>query len=322
MSKLDPKISPSTTRVLLNSSTGAKWELEEKVVKILLITMAMTSVLALGLIGFFVFKEGMPIFTKYGLTSFIFGTTWNPTNQIYGIFPMIVGSVLLTSVALIIGAPMGIAVAVFLTEIAPKRVGQFFRPAIDLLAGIPSVIYGLFGMVVVRQFISDFARNHLGDTLPSNYQTGYSVLAGGIILSIMILPTIINISEDAIRSVPKEYKEGALALGASRWQTIYKVVVPAAKSGIFTSIVLGMGRALGETMAVIMVVGNTVLIPELGWKGLFSPVRSMTGNIAIEMGYAGVEHRQALFATGIILFVFIMILNSVTTVIAKRGNSR
>ncbi|WP_281391317.1 phosphate ABC transporter permease subunit PstC [Alkalicella caledoniensis] len=309
-------------RALLNSSTGTKWEFEEKIVKILLIIMAMTSVLALGLISFFVFREGMPIFTKYGLSSFIFGTTWNPTNQIYGIFPMIVGSILLTIVALVIGAPMGIAVAVFLTEIAPKKVGQFFRPAIDLLAGIPSVIYGLFGMVVVRQFISEFTRNHLGSTLPANYQTGYSILAGGIILSIMILPTIINISEDAIRSIPKEYKEGALALGASKWQTIYKVVVPAAKSGIITSIILGMGRALGETMAVIMVVGNTVLIPELGWKGLFSPVRSMTGNIAIEMGYAGPEHRQALFATGIVLFIFIMILNSVTTVIAKRGNAR
>lgn len=306
----------------MNSSTGAKWELEEKIVKTLLIIMAMTSVLALGLIGFFVFKEGMPIFTKYGVTNIIFGTTWNPMNQIYGIFPMIVGTFFLTAVALFIGAPMGVAVAVFLSEIAPKKVGELFRPAIDLLAGIPSVIYGLFGMVVVRQFISDFARNHLADTLPANYQTGFSVLAGGIILSIMILPTIINISEDAIRSVPKEYKEGALALGASKWQTIYKVVVPAAKSGIFTSVILGMGRALGETMAVIMVVGNTVLIPDLNWKGLFSPVRSMTGNIAIEMGYAGVEHRQALFATGIVLFVFIMILNSITTLIAKRGNSK
>lgn len=271
---------------------------------------------------FFVFREGTPIFTEYGLSSFLFGLTWNPTNQIYGIFPMVVGSVFLTAVALLIGAPMGIAVAVFLTEIAPKKIGIIFRPAIDLMAGIPSVVYGLFGMVVVRKFIADFARTYLGNSLSAHYQTGYSVLAGGIILSIMILPTIINITEDAIKSVPNEYKEGALALGASRWQTIYKVVIPAAKSGIFTSIILGMGRALGETMAVIMVVGNTVLIPEFGWKGLFSPVRSMTGNIALEMGYAGIEHRQALFATGIILFVFIMVLNSITTVVAKRGNSR
>ncbi len=319
---MDPKISHNSTGVLLNRSKSTRGEIEERIVKVLLLIMVSISVLALGLIGFFVFKEGMPIFSKYGLSSFLFGSIWNPTNQIYGIFPMIMGSILLTAVALVLGAPMGIAVAVFLSEIASKKVGQFFRPVIDLLAGIPSVIYGLFGMVVVRQFVSDFARNYLSNSLPANYQTGYSVLGGGIILSIMILPTIINISEDAIRSVPKEYKEGALALGSSKWQAIYRVTIPAAKSGIVTSIILGMGRALGETMAMIMVVGNSVLIPELGWKGLFSPVRSMTGNIAIEMGYAGPEHRQALFATGIVLFVFIMVLNSVTTVIAKRGNAK
>ncbi|MGF7186727.1 phosphate transport system permease protein [Desulfitispora alkaliphila] len=306
----------------INNCTGSNRDFEEKIVKLLLLAMALTSVLALALIGFFIFKEGMPIFLEYGLFNVIFGTTWNPTNQIYGIFPMIVGTILVTAVALIIGAPMGIAVAVFLAEIAPQKYAQIVRPAIELLAGIPSVVYGLFGMVVIREIISAVAKGPFGDILPAHYQTGYSVLAGGIILAIMILPTVINISEDAIRCVPKEYKEGAMALGASKWQNIYTVVVPAAKSGILAAIILGIGRALGETMAIIMVVGNTVLIPELGWEGLFAPVRSMTGNIALEMGYAGPEHRQALFATGIVLFVFIMFLNSLTMALAKRGNKR
>lgn len=294
----------------------------EKVVKVFLFLAAFTAVLSVILIAFFVFKEGMPVFMNYGVSQVVLGENWNPTKQVYGILPMIVGTTFVTFFAIIIGAPMGISVAIFLAEISPQRVSKIVRPAVELLAGIPSVVYGLFGMVAIRSIIADISRGPLGEYLPANYQTGYSVLGAGIILAVMILPTVINISEDAIRSVPKEYKEGALALGASKWQTIYNVILPAAKSGIATSVILGTGRALGETMAVIMIVGNTTLIPELSWTGLFAPVRTLTGNIALEMGYAGPEHQQALFATGIVLFIFIMFLNVLTTLIAKRGFSR
>ncbi|WP_440896846.1 phosphate ABC transporter permease subunit PstC [Amphibacillus sp. Q70] len=287
-------------------------------VKVILLVMALISVLSLGLIGYFIFQEGLPFMLKYGVGDFIFGMEWDPLNQLYGIFPMIVGTVVVTILALLLGAPIGIAVAIFLTKIAPAKVARVIRPTIDLLAGIPSVVYGLFGMVVIRALLRHLAHGPLSDYLPANYQTGYSVLAGSIILAIMILPTIITISSDAIHAVPSEYDEAALGLGASKWQSIATVVVPAAKSGIISSIVLGIGRALGETMAIIMVVGNTVAIPEFGLRGMFAPVRTLTGNVALEMGYAGPEHRQALFATGIILFIFIMILNSITLVITKK----
>jgi phosphate transport system permease protein len=294
-------------------------KIEEKIVKSLLFLMALTAVLSVILIGFFVFKEGTPVFYKYGLRSVLLGAEWHPLKQIYGILPMIIGTIFVTFVAILVGTPTGIAAAIFLAEISPKGLQRIIRPAVELLAGIPSVIYGLFGMVAVRGIIADIERGFLHDYLPANYQVGYSVLAGGIVLGIMILPTIINISEDAIKAVPKEYKEGSLAMGATHWQTIYKVLVPAAKSGIIASIVLGTGRALGETMAVIMVAGNSTIIPMLSWKGLFAPVRTLTGNIAIEMGYAAPEHQQALFATGIVLFVFIIILNTITTLLVKRG---
>ena len=291
----------------------------EKIVKAFLFFAAFTAVLTVMLIAFFIFLSGLPIFINYGFSEIIFGQQWSPLNQIFGIFPMIVGTILVTFLAMLIGAPLGISVAIFLAEISPQKVSKVVRPAVELLAGIPSVVYGLFGMVVIINIIANVSRGPLGELLPPIYQTGFSVLAGGIILAIMILPTVINISEDAIRAVPKEYKEGALALGASKWQTIYNVVLPAAKSGIVTSVILGTGRALGETMAVIMIVGNTILIPMLGWEGLFAPVRTLTGNIALEMAYAGPEHQQALFATGIVLFVFTMFLNVLTTLIVRRG---
>ena len=291
----------------------------EKIVKVFLFLAAFTAVLSVVFIAFFVFLEGLPIFMRYGVSEILFGQQWSPTNQIFGILPMVIGTIFVTFLAIFIGAPLGISVAIFLAEISPPRISGLVRPAVELLAGIPSVVYGLFGMVLIVSIIANISRGPLGEFLPPNYQVGFSVLAGGIILAIMILPTVINISEDAIRSVPKEYKEGALALGASKWQTIYNVILPAAKSGIITSVILGTGRALGETMAVIMIVGNTVLIPEFGWQGLFAPVRTLTGNIALEMGYAGPEHYQALFATGIVLFVFTMLLNVITTLIVRRG---
>jgi len=280
--------------------------------------MALTSIISLGLIAFFIFNEGLPFMVSYGITDFIFGTTWNPSAQVYGIFPMIVGSVIATVLAILIGAPIGIAVAVYLVEIAPPKVAKVIRPAITLMEGIPSVVIGLFGMVVILDIIRRLTRGPLSDFLPGGYQTGYSVLAGALILAIMILPTIISISADSIRAVPKEYKEAALALGATKWQSIYRVVVPAAKSGVMAAVILGIGRAIGETMAIIMVVGNTVQIPIAGWESIFAPIRTLTGNIALEMGYAGPEHRQALFATGIILFFFIIIINSISLVLRRK----
>lgn len=296
--------------------------LEEKIVKSFLFVTAITAVFSVLLIGIFVFVEGMPIFFKYGITDVLFGSVWNPSNQVYGIWPMIVGTIYVTFIAILIGAPMGIGVAVYLVEIANKRIAAIIVPAVELLAGIPSVVYGLFGMFAVRSIIANLERGPLAEYLPSNYQTGYSVLTAGIILAIMILPTIINISIDALKVVPREYKEGSLALGVSHWQTIYKVLIPAAKSGIITAIILGIGRALGETMAVIMVIGNTPLVPAFDWTGIFAPARSLTANIALEMGYAGPEHQQALFATGIVLFVFIIILNSLTTLLVRRKGGK
>lgn len=292
--------------------------IEEAIVKVILFIMALSSIISLGLITFFVLNAGLPFMINYGITDFIFGTTWNPTEQVYGIFPMIVGSIIVTILAILLGAPIGIAVAVYLEEIAPPSVTKIVRPAIQLLEGIPSVVIGLFGMVVIINMIRAVARGPLSDYLPAAYQTGYSVLAGVLILAIMILPTIITISADSIRAVPREYKEASLAMGGTKWQTIYRVIVPAAKSGILAAVILGVGRAIGETMAIIMVIGNTVQLPIPGWEAVFAPVRTLTGNIALEMGYAGPEHRQALFATGIILFIFIMIINSFTLILRRK----
>lgn len=290
----------------------------ENITRSLLFIAAFTSVLTVVLIGAFIFVEGLPIFFKYGIRDVLFGMNWNPTNQIYGIWPMVVGTLYVTFVAILLGGPIGIAVAVYLAEIANEKIYRLVVPAVELLAGIPSVVYGLFGMYAVRRIISNISRGPLHEYLPANYQTGYSILTAGIILAIMILPTVINISLNALKAVPHDYKEGSFALGVTHWQTIYKVIIPVAKSGIVTSVILGIGRALGETMAVIMVIGNTPMMPAFDWTGLFAPARSLTANIALEMGYAGPEHQQALFATGIILFVFIIILNYFTTLLAKR----
>lgn len=275
----------------------------ERIIQLFLFLCALIAVLGVILITFFIVKEGWPVIQKVGFFNFILGKQWAPTQQIYGIFPMILGSVYATIGALILGVPIGIGCAVFLAEIAKPRIANLIRPGIELLAGIPSVVYGLYGLVVIVPIIRKIFNNQ-----------GFSILAGSIILAIMILPTIINISESAIRSVPREYKEASLALGGSHWQAIFKVVIPAARSGIMSGIILGMGRAIGETMAIIMITGNSTLIPE----SILSPIRTLTGNIGIEMGYASGEHQQALFATGVILFIFIMILNVVANLIPKK----
>jgi phosphate transport system permease protein len=292
-----------------------KREKREKAYNYILFCSALIALLIILLIAGFIFREGFPIFEKYGLFHVITGKKWNPTNQVYGLLPMIIGTVYVTLGSLVIGAPLGVLTAIFLAEIAPARlVSMVIRPAIELLAGIPSVVYGLFGMTVLVPLIRTFTMKIPGYAADPTLSSGYGILAGSIILSIMILPTIINISEDAIRSVPGEFKEGSLALGATHWQTIYRVIVPAARSGIMAGIVLGMGRALGETMAIIMVAGNATIIPE----SIFSSVRTLTGNVAIEIAYSSGEHTQALFATGIILFIFIMIINFVALAFTKK----
>lgn len=275
----------------------------ERIIQLVLFFCAVIAILGVILITYFIIKEGAPVIQKVGFWKFVTGKQWAPMQEVYGIYPMIIGSFLATLGALILGVPIGIACAVFLAELAKPKVASIIRPGIELLAGIPSVVYGLYGLVVIVPFIRKTFHNQ-----------GFSVLAGSIILAIMILPTIINISESAIRSVPKDYKEASLSMGSSHWQAIFKVIVPAARSGIIAAIILGMGRAIGETMAVIMITGNSTLIP----KSILSPIRTLTGNIGIEMGYANGEHQKALFATGIVLFIFIMILNITANLIPKK----
>lgn len=277
--------------------------IDDKKYEILFLVIALSSLTVLALITCFIFYKGLPIIGKVGLFDFIFGMKWAPSQGEFGIFPMIVGSVSVTIGAAIIGVPIAICCSIFLAEFAPTTMRNIFRPAIQLLAGIPSVVYGFWGVL----FIVPFIRNYLGGP-------GLSILAGSIILAIMILPTVISITEVSLLALPRHYKEGALALGLNQWQTIYALLLPAAKSGIVSGIILGIGRAIGETMAVIMVLGNSVAIPE----SILDPVRTLTTNIGIEMGYASGEHQQALFATGIVLFVIIMFLNASAQYITRK----
>lgn len=272
----------------------------EMVIEKLLLLSAVASILIVFIIILFIFHEGWPIFTKYGLKSFLLGHQWYPEDNIFGIFPMIVGTFYVTLGALLMGVPLGLGCAIFLAEFAPPRLARLIRPGIELLAAIPSVVYGFWGMMVIVPFV----RTYLGGP-------GYSILTGAIILAVMILPTIINISEDSLRAVPREYKEGSLAVGANHWQTIKKISLPTAKSGIIAAVVLGMGRAVGETMAVIMVVGNVTAMP----GSILDPVRTLTANVALEMGYASGDHSRALFATGIVLFLTIMFINLLVNMI-------
>lgn len=276
---------------------------KEKLSERIFFLLALSALSALALITVFIFIKGVPLIAKVGLVNFVFGMKWAPSQGYYGIFPMIVGTVSVTLGAAIIGVPIALCCSIFLAEFAPVKLGSFFRPAIQLLAGIPSVVYGFWGVI----FIVPMIRNHLGGP-------GLSILAGSIILAIMILPTIISITELSILALPSYYKDGALALGLTHWQTIRHLLLPAAKSGIVAAIILGLGRAVGETMAVIMVVGNAVALPE----SVLDPVRTLTTNIGIEMGYASGEHQEALFATGIVLFVIIMLMNAAAQYITRK----
>lgn len=276
---------------------------KEKLSERVFLIIALSALSVLALITVFIFIKGLPIIAKVGVINFVFGMKWAPGQGAYGIFPMIVGSVSVTLGAAIIGVPIAICCSIFLAEFAPAALRNIFRPAIQLLAGIPSVVYGFWGVL----FIVPMIRNYLGGP-------GLSILAGSIILAIMILPTIISITEVSLLALPRHYKDGALALGLTHWQTIHSLLLPAAKSGIVAAIILGLGRAVGETMAVIMVLGNAVALPE----SVLDPVRTLTTNIGIEMGYASGEHQQALFATGIVLFIIIMILNATAQYITRK----
>ncbi|MDI9615444.1 phosphate ABC transporter permease subunit PstC [Methanothermobacter sp.] len=254
---------------------------------------AIFSIIAILLIITFIFREGIPILQDYGVINFIFGMDWAPSDGKYGVFTMIVGSLCITLLSLAIAVPLSILCAIFMAEVAPEIMRKILKPVIETLAAIPSVVYGFFGLIVLVPYV----RTNIGGT-------GFGMLTAALILTVMIMPTIISVSEDAIRSVPLEYKEASLALGATHWQTIRKVIFPAAIPGIITSIILGMGRAIGETLAVIMVAGNVTQIP----SSILDPVRALTSNIALEMGYATGLHYSALFGTAIILFALIMVL--------------
>jgi len=278
-------------------------EIKEKVIEKLLLLVALSSIAVLALIAFFIFEQGLPLIWKIGPKAFILGQKWIPSKGLFGIFPMIVSSFLVTMGALALGIPLGLACTIFLCEWSPPSVGTVLRPAIQLLAAIPSVIYGFWGLIVLVPLV----RNYLGGP-------GLSILSGSVILGFMILPTIISISEDSLKALPPAYKAGALAMGATHWQTIWRVMIPAARSGIVASIILGMGRAIGETMAMIMILGNAVKMP----SSFLDSARTLTTNIGIEMGYASGAHRQALFATGVILFIIIMLFNSLAIFLSRR----
>lgn len=263
---------------------------------------ACVSVAAVALICIFLFKNGAEAISSIGLTEFITGTQWRPKNNIFGIFPMIIGSLYVTAGAVLIGVPTGILCAVYLAAFCPRRIYRFMKPLVNLMAGIPSVVYGFFGLMVIVPIFQQIFQS-----------SGKGLLTASVILGIMILPTVISVSEAAVRAVPGAYYEGALALGATKEKSVIFTVVPAAKSGILAGVVLGIGRAIGETMAVIMVAGNQPHIP----GSLLDGVRTMTANIVLEMGYAADLHRGALIATAVVLFVFILIINLLVSLLRR-----
>ena len=278
-------------------------KVKEKGMEIVFLIAACVSILSVALICIFLFMNGIPAIKEIGFFNFVGGKIWKPGNNIFGILPMILGSIYVTAGALVIGVPIGILTAVFLARFCPKKIYKIVKPGVDLLAGIPSVVYGFFGLCVLVPWVrSTFGGN------------GNSILTASVLLGIMILPSIIGVSESAIRAVPNKYSEGALALGATHERSVFLTVVPAAKSGILAGVILGVGRAIGETMAVIMVAGNQARMP----KGVLKGVRTLTANIVIEMGYAADLHREALIATGVVLFVFILLINLLFSALKRR----
>ena len=289
-----------------NSTSQALRALRERGMALVFLLAALVSILCVGLICVFLFANGIPAMREIGVLDFLLGRTWKPGNDIYGIFPMIIGSVYVTGGALLLGVPIALLTAVYLAYFCPDGLYRLLKPAVELLAGIPSVVYGFFGIGVLVPFVRTISEPLDGK--------GNSIATASILLAIMILPTIIGVVEPALRSVPRSYYEGALALGATHERSVYTAVVPAAGSGILAGIVLGVGRAMGETMAVIMVAGNQARMP----KGILQGIRTLTGNIVIEMGYAAGLHREALIATGVVLFVFILLINLSFSALKRR----
>ena len=280
--------------------------LKEQLMHMVFLLSACVSILCVAMICVFLFANGIPAIGKIGVFQFLAGEKWKPGNNLYGILPMILGSIYVTAGAVIIGVPIGILTAVFMSKFCPRHIYKVVKPAIDLLAGIPSVVYGFFGMVVIVPVVSQLFGG-----------SGKSMLTASILLGIMILPTIIGVSESAINAVPSSYYEGSLALGASHERSVFFATLPAAKSGLLAGVILGVGRAIGETMAVIMVAGNQARMP----KGILEGVRTMTANIVLEMGYATDLHREALIATAVVLFVFILIINLSFSIISRKANA-
>ena len=276
----------------------------ETLMHIVFLLTACISIVAVVLICVFMFANGLPTIAKIGPANFLLGTTWKPLNDLYGILPMIVGSLYVTAGAILIGVPIGILCAVYLARFCPRRLYAVLKPLIDLLAGIPSIVYGFFGLVVIVPLIQQL----------TGASGGKNILTASIMLGIMILPTIISVSESAIRAVPESYYEGALALGATHERSVFFAVLPAAKSGILAGVILGVGRAIGEATAVRMVAGNQAILP----NSILSGVRTLTSNIVVEMGYAEGMHREALIATAVVLFVFVLIINLAFSAIKKK----
>lgn len=277
--------------------------LMEKCVEILFMLAALVCIIAVAVICFFLFKNGIPAMAEIGFADFVFGMKWKPGNELFGIFPMIIGSVIVTALSILMGVPIGIFGAIFMVFYCPEKIYKMLKPLIDLLAGIPSIVYGFFGLVVIVPLMQSWFGG-----------SGKSVLAASILLGIMILPTIISVAESSLRAVPTAYYEGALALGASHERCVFHTVLPAAKSGVMAGVILGVGRSIGETMAVSMVAGNQPVIPE----SLFKGVRTLTANIVLEMGYATDLHREALIATAVVLFVFILLINFSFSVLKRK----
>lgn len=275
----------------------------ESIMKAVFLVAACVSILAVVLICGFLFVNGFPAIAEIGPLKFLGGIIWKPQEGQFGILPMIIGSIYATAIAILVGVPIGLLCSVFMAKFCPKKLYRILKPAISLLAGIPSIVYGFFGLVVIVPVMQSLFGGG-----------GKSVLTAGILLGIMILPTIIEISESSIRAVPQSYYEGSLALGATHERSVYCAMLPAAKSGIMAGVILGIGRAIGETMAVVMIAGNQTVIP----TSLLSGVRTMTANIVMEMGYATDLHRGALIGTGVVLFVFILLINVCFSLIKKK----
>ena len=277
--------------------------LSEKVMRIIFMLSATVSILAVIVICYFLAGQGLPAMVEIGVSDFLTGTLWKPLEGHFGIFPMIVGSIYVTAGAIILGVPVGLLCAIFMAKFCPRRLYSVLKPAVDLLAGIPSIVYGFFALMVIVPVVQELTGT-----------SGKGILTASIMLAIMILPTIVSVSEASIRAVPESYYEGSLALGATHERSVFFATVPAAKSGIMAGVILGVGRAIGETMAVSMVAGNQPILPD----SILSGVRTMTANVIIEMGYAEGLHREALIATAVVLFVFILIINISFSLLKRR----